>query len=64
MHIFWRIAFFLGAAVALHANAIVTENLTYRFYDVQFANGQTISAAIFAASPIREGGRTFHGYTK
>ena len=64
IHIFWRVTFFLGVTFATHAHAIVTENLTYRFYDVQFAKGKSISAAILAASPIRDGGRTFHGYTK
>lgn len=62
--IFWRVTFFLGITFAPQAHAFVTENLTYRFYDVQFVKGQSFTAAILKASPIREGGRTFHGYTK
>ena len=62
--IFWRVLLFICVASAQSTHATVTENLAYRFYDVHFIVGQSIAAAIFAASPIRDGGRTFHGYTK
>ena len=60
----WRVLLFICVASAHGVHAAVTENLAYRFYDVHFNMGQSITAAIFAASPIRDGGRTFHGYTK
>jgi len=51
----------LGAAAA--AQAGVSEQLEHRYYDVEPRPGETLLSALNAASPVRDGGRTFHAYT-
>lgn len=53
----------LAASFAAPAHAEVRETLGYEYYDASVAPGQTLLAALNAASTIREDGRTFHGHT-
>lgn len=58
---------FLYAAMVLAAQsacAEVSESLANPTYEVRHEPGQSLSAAISAASPFREGGRVFHGDTR
>jgi len=52
----------LTTAAFVRADAI-DEALEYAYYDVDASAG-TLGEALNAASPIRENGKTFHGYTK
>ncbi|MBK7145393.1 MAG: DUF922 domain-containing protein [Xanthomonadales bacterium] len=51
-------------AVAQAAGAEVIENLDRIDYTATPRRGQTLRQALDAASPIREEGKLFHGYTK
>lgn len=52
----------LGGSFGANA-ARVPEQLDYEYYEVD-GSGRDLRSAINAASPIREDGETFHGYTK
>lgn len=61
---------FRAGAVALAALAATTpgqagvsEQVEHRYYDVDQRPGETLLAALNAASPVRDGGRAFHAYT-
>ncbi len=51
-------------AVAQTASAEVIENLDHIDYTATPRRGQTLRQALDAASPIREEGKLYHGYTK
>lgn len=46
------------------ANGEVRETINYSHYTAHVARGQSLMEALNAASPIRQDGRTYHGYTK
>lgn len=46
------------------ARAEVTEKLSYSTYTVEHKAGQSMLQVLNLASPIREGGQVFHGFTK
>ncbi|GGX58605.1 DUF922 domain-containing protein [Saccharospirillum salsuginis] len=52
------------AALALNAVADVQQSLDYRDYPVKPRSDESISDALYRASPILEAGRVFHGYTR
>lgn len=58
---------YLIAALVLSttiAHAEVTDTLNYEYYDVAANPKQRLAALLNNASPIKEGGKTFHGHTK
>ena len=55
------IAFFLFASSAA---AELRESLAYTYYDAAANPGQSLLLSLNSASPIKENGRVFHGYTK
>ncbi len=58
-----RLAAGLLALTALPAVAEFDENLVFKYYDSTHRPGMTLLAAINAATPIRQDGAVFHGYT-
>lgn len=58
-----RLAAGLLALAALPAAAEFEENLGFRYYESAHRPGMTLLAAINAATPIRQDGAVFHGYT-
>jgi predicted secreted Zn-dependent protease len=54
----------LLAAVHMPGQAGVAETREKRLYDVHQAPGMSLLQALNRASPIREGGQVFHGYTE
>lgn len=54
----------LLALAANSALAEVSESLDYRYYTAAPRPNESLLSALNHASPIRENGRTFHGYTK
>ena len=59
-----RLTALLLLACALPALAEPVVQVTERHYPVDLATSTDPRTAISAASPIREGGRIFHGYTR
>lgn len=61
----WRTAAVALAALGAAAGgqAAVSEQVEHRYYDVDQRPGDTLLSALNAASPVRDGGRTFHAYT-
>jgi predicted secreted Zn-dependent protease len=53
----------LAILAAAAARADVTESVSYRSYDVRPSGGQTLAAAVNAATPIHEDGRSMAGHT-
>ena len=53
------------AVVFVHASAVadVEEIVSHREYTAHSATGATLLEILNAASPVRQNGRTFHGYT-
>ncbi|MEO8103895.1 MAG: DUF922 domain-containing protein [Betaproteobacteria bacterium] len=49
---------------ATAAAAEVQDSLEYRYYDAPASPGQSLMQSLNSATPIRENGRRFHGYTK
>jgi predicted secreted Zn-dependent protease len=58
-----KLAAGLLALAALPAVAEFEESLVLRYYDSTHRPGMTLLAAINAATPIRQDGALFHGYT-
>lgn len=57
----------LGAGlmwVSTAARAEVTEQLSYSIYTAPYKAGQSMRQALSSATPIRENGEVFHGYTQ
>jgi predicted secreted Zn-dependent protease len=54
------VALCVGAA---SAHAEVSQNLSWRTYDVYQRDGESLLAAIKAVSPVRQNGKIFHGNT-
>lgn len=50
--------------LALSAAAEVRQSLVYDYYDVRPRADESIADALSRVSPIRQGGRVFHGYTR
>jgi predicted secreted Zn-dependent protease len=48
---------------AAHSHAGVSEQVEHRYYDVDQRPGESLLSALNAASPVRDGGRTFHAFT-
>jgi predicted secreted Zn-dependent protease len=46
------------------AHAEITDILDYEYYDVAANSRQRLATLLNNASPFKEGGRAFHGYTK
>lgn len=61
----WPLFVFAPVAMLLASagNGEVNENLRYALYPVPLPPSQSLLQALDAASPIREHGRIFHGYT-
>ena len=63
-----RIAFALVllslAALPLPLRAEVTENLDWTHYEADHQRGESLLQTMNRSSPIRQDGKTFHGYTK
>ncbi|MBA4246123.1 MAG: hypothetical protein C0452_19530 [Pseudomonas sp.] len=57
-------ALLLLLALASAAQAEVLDRLHYRYYDAHLHSGESLSQALAQASPIREQGQVFHGYTR
>ena len=51
----------MGPAMAGRAG--VSQQVEHRYYDVDQRPGESLLAALNGASPLRDGGRTFHAYT-
>ena len=51
----------LAAAAPGHAG--VSEQVEHRYYEVDQRPGEALLAVLNAASPVRDGARTFHAYT-
>ena len=63
---FMRYSILLLLAYALLPGAAMAkahENLVYSYYEVKARSDQPLSAQLYAASPIKEEGQTFHGHT-
>ncbi|MFY3383329.1 DUF922 domain-containing Zn-dependent protease [Paracidovorax sp. MALMAid1276] len=58
----WAAAVLLCCTGAAHA--AVEEDSTHRPYPVQVRPGESLRAALHAATPISVGGQRFHGYTR
>ena len=54
----------LVPGLPLAAQAEVSETVEQRHYTAELRNGASLLAALNRASPIRERGRIFHGYTR
>lgn len=58
-----RLALNLCALAVLPAGAAVEESLNFRYYASPHRPGMTLLAALNTATPIRQDGMRFHGYT-
>ncbi|MEP7157671.1 MAG: DUF922 domain-containing protein [Betaproteobacteria bacterium] len=56
------LAMVLGFATSTHAE--VVESLSEIFYDVPVQARQTVLSSLNSATPIRQDGKVFHGYTR
>ncbi len=54
---------FAALGLAMPGRAAVSEQVEHRYYDVDQRPGESLLSALNAASPVRDGGRTFHAYT-
>lgn len=59
-----RRALLLLLALSAATRAEVQEQLDYRHYDARVAPGEALGQALSQASPIRQAGQVFHGYTR
>jgi predicted secreted Zn-dependent protease len=59
-----KLLLFCLLIISQASNAVVKETLDYSYYTAQGNPSVSLRAILNAVSPIRENGKSFHGYTK